>query len=140
MVQRFLRFIRPEELSVKLLDLNALLTDVASLLEAEWKEEGIAFTFQFDPSLPLIPADEELLRQAFLNILLNACQAMPDGGKVKMSTERENGFINVSIVDTGVGITVGVVPVVPAARKAFSLREESIRASDRIPADPKALN
>ena len=103
-VQRFLRFIRPEELSVKLLDLNALLTDVASLLEAEWKEEGIAFTFQFDPSLPLIPADEELLRQAFLNILLNACQAMPNGGKVKMSTERENGFINVSIADTGVGI------------------------------------
>ncbi|MFQ5871917.1 MAG: ATP-binding protein [Candidatus Geothermarchaeales archaeon] len=103
-VQRFLRFIRPEELSVKLLDLNALLTDVASLLEAEWKAGGTAFTFQFDPTLPLIPADEELLRQAFLNILLNACQAMPDGGKVKMSTEREDGFVNVSIADTGVGI------------------------------------
>jgi signal transduction histidine kinase len=103
-VQRFLRFIRPEELSVKLIDMNALLTDVASLLEAEWKEGGIAFAFQFDPSLPLIPADEELLRQAFLNILLNACQAMPNGGKVKMSTEREDGFVNVSIADTGVGI------------------------------------
>lgn len=103
-VQRFLRFIRPEELSVKLLDLNALLTDIASLLEAEWREGGVAFTFQFDPTLPLIPADEELLRQAFLNILLNACQAMPDGGKVKMSTEREDGFVNVSITDTGVGI------------------------------------
>lgn len=103
-VQRFLRFIRPEELSVKLLDLNALLRGVASLLEAGWKEGGIAFTFQFDPHLPLISGDEELLRQAFMNILLNACQAMPDGGKVRMSTEREDGFVNVSIADTGVGI------------------------------------
>ncbi|MFQ5989412.1 MAG: ATP-binding protein [Candidatus Methylomirabilales bacterium] len=103
-VQRFLRFIRPEELSVKLLDLNALLRDVATLLEAEWKEVGIDFTFQFDPNLPLIPADEELIRQAFINILLNACQAMPTGGKVKMSTERDDRFVNVCIADTGVGI------------------------------------
>lgn len=103
-VQRFLRFIRPQELSVKLLDLNALLRDVASLLEAEWKDGGIKFTFQFDPNLPLVPADEELLRQTFMNILLNACQAMPNGGKVKMSTEREDGFVNVTIADTGVGI------------------------------------
>ncbi len=103
-VQRFLRFIRPEELSVKLLDLNALLRDVAALLEAQWKDVGIDFVFQFDPDLPLIPADEELLRQAFLNIVLNACQAMPNGGKVRMSTKQEDGFVNVSIGDTGVGI------------------------------------
>lgn len=103
-VQRFLRFIRPEELSVKLLDLNALLSDVASLLGAEWKEGGIDFSFQFDPTVPLVPADEELLRQAFMNILLNACQAMPNGGKVRMSTEREDGFVNVTIADAGVGI------------------------------------
>ncbi|MFQ5847207.1 MAG: ATP-binding protein [Candidatus Methylomirabilales bacterium] len=104
-VQGFLRFIRPEELSLKLLDLNAILKDVVALLETEWQKEGIRFVFRFDPTLPLMAADEELLRQAFLNILLNACQAMPTAGTVSIVTERGEGdFIKVSIADTGVGI------------------------------------
>lgn len=104
-VQGFLKFIRPEELSLKLLDVNALLKDVVALLETEWQKDGIRFAFQFDPILPLMAADEELLRQAFLNILLNACQAMPTGGTVAISTEQEGGeIVLVSIADTGVGI------------------------------------
>lgn len=104
-VQGFLRFIRPEELRLKLLDLNALLKDLVALVETEWQREGIQFTFHFDATLPLMAVDEELLRQAFLNILLNACQAMPTGGTVYISTEREEWeFVKVSIADTGVGI------------------------------------
>ncbi len=104
-VQGFLKFIRPEELSLKLLDVNALLKDVVALLETEWQKDGIRFAFQFDPILPLMAADEELLRQAFLNILLNACQAMPTGGTVAISTEQEGDeIVRVSIADTGVGI------------------------------------
>lgn len=104
-VQGFLRFIRPEELSLRLIDLNTLLREVATLLETEWQKEGIRFAFQFDPTLPLIPVDEELLRQAFLNIMLNACQAMPKGGVVSISTEMEEWeFARVGIADTGVGI------------------------------------
>lgn len=104
-VQGFLRFIRPEELSLKLLDLNALLKDMVALLETEWQKEGIRFAFHFDPTLPLVAADEELLRQAFLNILLNACQAIPAGGTVNILTEREEWeFVKVSIEDSGVGI------------------------------------
>ncbi len=104
-VQGFLRFIRPEELSLRLLDLNTLLKDVVALVEAEWQKEGIRFDFHFDPTLPLVAADEELLRQAFLNILLNACQAMPTGGTVSILTEREEWeFVKVSFADTGVGI------------------------------------
>jgi PAS domain S-box-containing protein len=104
-VQGFLRFIRPEELSLKLLNLNALLKDVGVLLETEWQKEGIRFTFELDPTLPLIAADEELLRQAFLNIVLNACQAMPTGGTVDISTAMEEwDRVKVSVADTGVGI------------------------------------
>jgi len=104
-VQGFLRFIRPEELSLRLLDLNWLLREVTALLETEWQKEGIRFAFQLDPTLPLIAADEELLRQAFLNVMLNACQAMPAGGVVAISTSLEEWeFVQVSITDTGVGI------------------------------------
>jgi PAS domain S-box-containing protein len=105
-VQGFLRFIRPEDLSLKLLDLNGVLKEVAALLETEWRKEGVGFVFQLDPTLPLIAADEELLRQAFLNIVLNACQAMATGGVVTISTALEEWeIVRVSIADTGVGIS-----------------------------------
>ncbi len=104
-VQGFLRFMRPQELSLKALDLNALLGSVAALLEAEWQARGVHFQWDVDSALPPIRADEELLRQAFLNILQNACQAMPVGGTVSISTAREGReLIRVSIADEGVGI------------------------------------
>ncbi len=104
-VQGFLRFMRPQELSLKALDLNALLGSVAALLEAEWQARGVHFHWDVDSALPPIRADEELLRQAFLNILQNACQAMPVGGTVTISTAREGReLIRVSIADEGVGI------------------------------------
>lgn len=104
-VQGFLKFIRPQELNLKPVDLNALLRNVAALLEAEWQKEGIRFAFQLDPTLSPVAVDEELLHQAFLNIMLNACQAMPAGGPVRIVTEGDGGAtIKVSVVDHGVGI------------------------------------
>ena len=104
-VQGFLRFMRPQELAFKTLDLNVLLAGVVALLDAEWQSHGVHFAADLDPSLPAISADEELLRQAFLNILQNAGQAMPDGGTVTIRTEREGReLIRVSIADEGVGI------------------------------------
>jgi signal transduction histidine kinase len=104
-VQGFLRFMRPQELAFKTLDLNALLASVAALLDAEWRNHGVQFASETDPSLPAITADEELLRQAFLNILQNACQAMPNGGTITIRTERESReLIRVSIADEGEGV------------------------------------
>jgi PAS domain S-box-containing protein len=101
----FLRFMRPQELSFKPLDLNALLGSVVALLEAEWQPRGVRFVSKLDATLPPISADDELLRQGFLNILQNACQAMPNGGTVTIRTEREGrDSVRVSISDEGVGI------------------------------------
>lgn len=104
-VQGFLKFIRPQELALKPVDLNGLLQGAIGLLEAEWGPKGIQFTFRPDTSLPPITGDEELLHQAFLNILLNACQAMPSGGTITVTTARESQeFARVIIADDGVGI------------------------------------
>lgn len=104
-VQGFLKFIRPRELTLKPVDLNALLKDMATLLEAEWQRQGITFALKLDAALPVIMADEELLYQAFLNITLNACQAMPAGGTITIVTELDQPeVVRVSITDTGVGI------------------------------------
>ena len=104
-VQGFLKFIRPQELSLKPVDLNALLQGAMDLLEAEWGPKGIQFSFRPEPSLPPVTGDEELLHQAFLNILLNACQAMSSGGTITVTTGADAGeFARATITDEGVGI------------------------------------
>jgi signal transduction histidine kinase len=57
-----------------------------------------------------VRVDEELMRQALLNLLLNAMQAMPTGGVVRVSVRREQRFAIVEITDNGVGIPAALLP------------------------------
>ncbi len=104
-VQGFLRFTRPQELVIKPVDLNGLLQSLGALLEAEWQTQGIRLAYDLDPALPPVGADEELLRQAFLNILQNAGQAMPRGGAITIKTARDGReSARAEIIDEGEGI------------------------------------
>ena len=104
-VQGFLRFMRPQELTLKPVDLNGMLQSVGALLEAESQSHGVRFVFELDAALPSVSADEELLRQAFINIMQNAEQAMPQGGAVRIRTRPEGtDWVRVSVTDQGMGI------------------------------------
>ena len=104
-VQGFLKFMRPQELTLKPVDLNGLLQSLGALLEAESQSHGVRFVFDLDGGLPVVSADEELLRQAFINILQNAVQAMPQGGAVRIRTRSDGpDWVRVVITDQGVGI------------------------------------
>ncbi|HSL48791.1 MAG TPA: ATP-binding protein [Candidatus Deferrimicrobiaceae bacterium] len=104
-VQGFLKFMRPQELALKPVDLNAMLQSVGALLEAESQSHGVRFVLELDAALPPVSADEELLRQAFINILQNAVQAMPNGGAVRIRTRPEDlDWVRVVVTDQGVGI------------------------------------
>jgi PAS domain S-box-containing protein len=103
-VQGFLKFVRPQELTLKATDLNHLVEEVVGLLRMEWEAAGIQFELRLDQVLPPCGVDEELIRQAILNLLLNACQAMPHGGRARVATFREGTLACVRITDEGVGI------------------------------------
>ena len=104
-VQGFLKFMRPQELTLKPVDLNAMLQSVCALLEAESQSHGVRFVLDLSADLPVVSADEELLRQAFINILQNAVQAMPAGGAVRIRTRPEElEWARVTVTDQGVGI------------------------------------
>ena len=104
-VQGFLKFMRPQELTLKPVDLNAMLQSVCALLEAESLSHGVRFVLELDAALPAVSADEELLRQAFINIVQNAVQAMPTGGAVRIRTRPEEvDWVRVTVTDQGVGI------------------------------------
>jgi len=104
-LNRFLEVVRPSELPLRPISLNVLLGEIASLLQTEWQPKGIAFAVTLDEGLPQVPGDEELLRRAFMNLIVNACQAMPEGGLVTItSATDEGGVIKATVTDTGTGI------------------------------------
>ena len=104
-VQKFTNVMRPPEPTLRPVHLNGLLQDLSTLLEAEGRKKGIAFTLRLDPGLPAVLGDEEMLRTALMNILLNAYQAMSGGGTVAITSAPEDDKrVTVSISDTGPGI------------------------------------
>jgi signal transduction histidine kinase len=104
-VQRFMSLVRPQELVFKALDLNALLDEVSDLLAIEWRPKGVVFSLHLDRGLPPLLGDEELLRRAVLNLVLNACQAMPGGGHVTVRSELQSpDLARITVADTGAGI------------------------------------
>jgi signal transduction histidine kinase/HAMP domain-containing protein len=105
LVNRFTEVTRPPEISMQPLDLNALVREVTGLLRRQWQVRGVQFQVELDPSLPSVAGEEELLRRAVLNLVLNACQALPDGGTVAISTTRDDEtHVTLTVADTGVGI------------------------------------
>ena len=59
----------------------------------------------YAPRLPLIHANKDQLEQVFINILLNALQAMPQGGTITIRTQQKEKFVQISFEDTGYGIS-----------------------------------
>jgi signal transduction histidine kinase len=103
-LEDFLRFIRSEALECEPTDINELLADVAEFVEPELARAGIELREQYSAELPPCMADPRLLKQAILNPILNAQQAMPQGGQILLRSSREAHWLRVDIIDNGPGI------------------------------------
>ncbi len=104
-VKGFLKFIRPQELRLGRVDVNALLQEVSHLMAPEATQAGARIALDPTPDLPPVAGDAELLQQACTNLVTNAIQAMPKGGTVTLASRRgPDGAIEVRVGDEGVGI------------------------------------
>jgi signal transduction histidine kinase len=104
-LQGFLRFTRPEDLRLQPVDPAALLEEVARVIQAEAPASGVRVEVNAPPTTPYVNGDAGMLRQAILNLALNACQAMPHGGVLRFGARRAaKGRIELSVEDTGTGI------------------------------------
>jgi signal transduction histidine kinase len=104
-VQGFLRFMRPQDVTLAPVELGPLVADVARVVEAEAGRAGVRTVLEIAPGLPPVTADAELLRQALQNLVANAIQAMPRGGTLTLATGRPSpGEVSVCVRDEGVGI------------------------------------
>jgi signal transduction histidine kinase len=109
-VQTLADFSRPMELELREHDLRRVVEQTIELAGAEFREHGVIIEKEFPQRPVMVRVDAELLRQALLNLLLNAMQAMPDGGVVRAVVRRDQRIAVVEIADNGVGIPTNLLP------------------------------
>lgn len=103
----FLEFSRPSAPRLVSCDLNALLARRISFMRTEFESYDLAVHEDYDPALPVIKCDSGQMERVFLNIILNAIQAMPEGGTLTVATRVPAGrddMVEVGFTDTGMGI------------------------------------
>jgi nitrogen fixation/metabolism regulation signal transduction histidine kinase len=104
MIQNFLHYGRPIEIRTAPTDLRAIVSDVLALSESRLKSQHIEVVEEHGAVTTVLNVDAEKIRTCFLNVVANATQAMPEGGRLRIAFARENGHLQVSFADTGVGI------------------------------------
>jgi signal transduction histidine kinase len=105
MLQGLLKFTRPEELRLQPVSLASVIEAMMPIVNAEAQKSGVEVTVECPPDLPALRADPAMLQQALLNLALNACQAMPGGGRLRIAGRPvRDRRVEVVVEDTGAGI------------------------------------
>lgn len=103
-VRQLLEYSRQHELEPSEVDLGLLVPRVLELLAPSFEQSRVRLAFEAQPDLPLIRADVHAIEQVVLNLVLNALDAMPNGGNLDVSVQRRGEFLVVRVEDTGSGI------------------------------------
>jgi two-component system, NtrC family, sensor histidine kinase HydH len=104
-LENFLRFARVQDLKLEPTDFNAIIDELRDFYEPHAATKGIVIRTRFALDLPPIQIDVDLFKQAILNLVLNAEHAMPSGGELILTTRREEPWIVLDLIDTGLGMT-----------------------------------
>ncbi len=105
-IRQFLGAIRSEKPEMKALDLKVILQESIDFMTSEIQQREIELETSIPEALPPIEGDATQLKQAFFNIIKNAIQAMPHGGKLALICTGDEDFIKIVFADTGGGIKV----------------------------------
>ena len=103
LLNRFLGFAKKYEFNRSELDVNSLIEQIVSLVDYQLRSQRIKPFLKLQ-ELPPIKADRTMIEQALLNLVLNSIDSMPSGGTLKLSSTREEGFVILTVADSGSGI------------------------------------
>jgi PAS domain S-box-containing protein len=118
LLKTFFSFAKPQDLNLAHCHIKDIINEIIPFLIKEIADKGIRFTETYHPQLPKIKVDKTQMHQVFLNLFLNAIQAMPQGGELKIEATpmgssalegHKQNFIKVVISDTGRGIPPQIV-------------------------------
>jgi two-component system NtrC family sensor kinase len=109
-IERMRDFYRPSRIELAFTDVNQILEETIDLVQTHLRHGRVNAVLQLSPALPALIAHADQLRQVFLNLILNACDAMPQGGTLTITTlvmgpeADEPGRVRIEVRDTGGGI------------------------------------
>ncbi|MEO6224113.1 MAG: ATP-binding protein [Vicinamibacterales bacterium] len=104
-VQGFLTFARPDGLSLAPVSMHDMVQEILPVISAEAQKTGVVVTVRCPPDLPQVLGDAGQLQQALLNLAINGCQAMPQGGELRITARPTvDQQLEVLIEDNGTGI------------------------------------
>ncbi|MFV0436762.1 MAG: two-component system sensor histidine kinase NtrB [Desulfopila sp.] len=103
-ISELLDYARPEKLRMTTLALHPLLKKAIALVGVDAEAQKIEIELSLAAENDLVMADEDRMNQVFLNLLLNAIQAMPEGGRLQVATQVSEQFLVCTISDSGEGI------------------------------------
>jgi PAS domain S-box-containing protein len=118
LLKTFFSFAKPQKLNLVYCHIKDIINEIIPFLFKEIADQGIHFVENYHPQLPQIQVDKSQMYQVFLNLFLNAIQAMPNGGELKIEVSPTNSysqdaskqsFIKVTISDTGRGIPPQII-------------------------------
>jgi signal transduction histidine kinase len=113
LLKTFFSFAKPQKLDLVYCYVKDIINEIIPFLIKEIADKGIRFVESYHPRLPSIKVDKNQMHQVFLNLFLNAIQAMPNGGELKIevspvisnsSEGLKQNFIKIVVSDTGKGI------------------------------------
>jgi signal transduction histidine kinase len=104
----FMGFVKQKGLHFEETDLNELIERVLSLATYDIESSNIVIKKDMLEGLPRIHADRGLLEQVFLNLIINAVHAMPDGGEIRISAKSDDKYAEVMFWDMGGGIPADI--------------------------------
>jgi len=109
-VEEYLRFARLPVPKMEVVRVEDLVQDLVTFLREETQARGIAVKLDVRDGIPRIQADPRLLRQALLNLVRNACEAMAGGGTLAVTARERGEDVEIAVADTGPGIPAQDLP------------------------------
>jgi len=104
LITELLNCARPAKLNLQPYDIHKILKDVLETVKPKLSLQKIKLTKNLTSKLPVLEIDKEQIERTFLNLIINAIEAMPRGGNLTIITELNGNFFRVKIHDTGKGI------------------------------------
>ncbi len=126
-VQNFLEFARPPKLRLEKCGLGNVIKSVLTLLEYRLKAYNVEIVYRHQPDLPEVKIDADRIKEALVNLLINACEAMENGGRIDIVESRRldpllGEVAVVTVTDTGPGIPPAIIDKV--VTPFFTTKEE----------------
>ncbi len=102
----FARQVPPQKIKV---NINQVIEDGLYILESRCSKSGIELIQALSPAIPEITADPSQLNQVLVNLVVNAIQAMPDGGTLTIETSSDGDNVKLTVKDTGIGMSKEII-------------------------------